>query len=115
MRAGGYTMWVLAALSLAMIVIAVRFLLKPSPDRLAVLRSLSWVQVFATIGGVATNFTMVCKSAMHEFDVSGAIKPEILIQGTGEALTPAGMGFSLLAFVWLIIALAVRKAHQPAE
>ena len=115
MRAGGYTMWLLAALSLAMIVIAIRFLLKPSPDRLAVLRSLSWVQVFAIVGGVATNFIMVCKSAMLDFEESGVLKPEILIQGTGEALHPAGFGFSLLAFVWLVIALAVRKAHQPAE
>jgi hypothetical protein len=113
MRAGGYTMWVVAALSIAMIVIAVRFLLRPEPSRLAVLRSLTWVQVLVIIGGVATNFISVCKSAMREFEHSGVLRPEILVQGTGEALTPAGMGFSLLAFVWLVIALAVRKAHQP--
>ncbi|HVV86514.1 MAG TPA: hypothetical protein VHE35_25830 [Kofleriaceae bacterium] len=113
MRAGGYTMWVLAALSLAMIVIAIRFLLKPEPARLAVLRSLSWAQVFVTLGGVATNFTMVCKAIVADYDQTHVFNSQMLMQGTGEALTPAGMGFSLLAFVWLVIALAVRKAHEP--
>ena len=36
-----------------------------------------------------------------------------LAQGVGEALTPAAFGFSILGFVWLLIALAVRKAHTP--
>jgi hypothetical protein len=115
MRAGGYVMWILAALAIAMIVIAIRFLLKPGPERLAVLRSLSWAQVFVILGGVATNLTTTCKSVVREFEESGAVKPEILIQGIGESLVPAGMGFTLLAFVWLIIALAVRKAHTPEE
>ena len=114
MRAGGYVMWVLLALSIVMIVIAIRFLLKPTPARLAVLRALSWAHVLTTIGGIATNLIMVCKSAVRDAQESGHLRPEILIQGTAEALTPAGMGFTLLAFVWLIIALAVRKAHEPA-
>lgn len=108
-------MWIIAALSIAMLVVAVRFLLKPTPARLAVLRALSWAQAFAVIGGCATNFIMVCKSAMREFHESGVLRPEILIQGTGEALSPASMGFTILGFVWLMIALAVRKAHQPTE
>lgn len=113
MRAGGYVMWVIAALSIVMLVIAIRFLLKPEPSRLAVLRALTWAFVLTVIGGVVTNFIMVCKSAAGELDRTGALDPRILIQGTGEALTPAGLGFTALAFVWLIIALAVRKAHQP--
>ncbi len=112
-RAGGYTMWVLIALSAVMIVIAVRFLLKPEPARLAVLRALTWVQILVILGGVATNLTSVCKSAGGEFERTGKILPEILVQGVGEALTPAAFGFSILGFVWLLIALAVRKAHAP--
>jgi len=112
-RAGGYTMWVLILLSAVMITLAVRFLLKPTPERLAVLRSLTWVQVLAILGGVATNFTTVCHAAIGELERTGKLDPAILVQGTGEALVPAGFGFSLLAFVWLVIALAVRRAHQP--
>ena len=113
MRAGGYVMWVIAALSIVMLVIAIRFLLKPEPSRLAVLRALTWALVLTIVGGVATNFIMVCKSAVRELERSGVLRPEILVAGTGEALTPAGLGFTALAFVWLIIALAVRRAHQP--
>ena len=113
MHEGGWVMWVILALSIAMIVIAIRFLLDPTPARLAVLRALSRAQVLTTLGGTATNFIMVCKSAIRDFDQSGHIKPELLILGTGEALSPLSMGFTMLAFAWLIIALAVRKAHEP--
>jgi hypothetical protein len=112
-RAGGYVMWALMALSAVMIYIAVRFLLKPNPARLAVLRALSWAHVLMTLGGIATNLTTVCKTVVHEAGDSGAVQPLIVIQGIGESLTPAGFGFSILAFVWLIIALAVRRAHEP--
>jgi uncharacterized membrane protein YhaH (DUF805 family) len=36
----------------------------------------------------------------------------VLIQGLGEAITPIGVGFTILAFVWVLIALGVRKAHD---
>ncbi len=113
LRAGGYTMWILIALSAVMIVIAVQFLRRPSPERLAVLRALSWAQVLVVLGGVATNLTMVCRSVIGEYERTGKVLPEIAFQGFGEAIVPAGFGFSLLAFVWMIIALAVRRAHQP--
>ena len=112
-RSGGYVMWLLMALSAVMIYLAVRFLLKPNPARLAVLRSLSWVQILVTLGGIATNLTTVCKSVRHEYELTGKVEAIIIVQGIGESLTPAGMGFSLLGFVWLIIALAVRRAHEP--
>ncbi len=112
-RAGGYTMWVLIILSAVMITLAIRFLLKPTPERLAVLRSLTWAHILAIVGGVATNLIAVCHSAIEDIDRTGKLDPSILIWGTGEALTPAGFGFSILAFIWLIIALAVRRAHQP--
>jgi hypothetical protein len=114
MREGGYVMWILAALSLALLVLAVRFLLKPEPARLAVLRALSWAQVFTVIGGVSTNLATTCKGTVREAARSGKLEPTWLVQGLGESLAPAGMGFTILAFVWLVIALAVRKAHQPA-
>lgn len=114
MREGGWVMWIIAALSLTMIVVAVRFLLKPEPARLAVLRALSWAQVAAIIGGVSTNLATTCKGTVRELERSGVLKPAWLIQGLGESLAPAGMGFTLLAFVWLMIAFGVRKAHLPA-
>lgn len=115
MREGGWVMWIIAALSLALLVIAVRFLLKPEPARLAVLRALSWAQVFAVVGGVSTNVATTCKTVAREFGRAGVIRVEWLIQGLGESLAPAGMGFTLLAFVWLMIAFGVRKAHLAAS
>ena len=104
-------MWIIAALSLALVVIAVRFLLKPEPSRLAVLRALSWAQAFAVVGGVSTNLATTCKHTVRELERSGVLRPEWLVQGLGESLAPAGMGFTVLAFVWLIVAFGVRKAH----
>ena len=112
-RAGGYVMWLLMALSAIMIYLAVRFLLKPNPARLAVLRSLSWAHILVTLGGIATNMTSVCKAVQHEYEQTGKVEAIIIVQGLGESLTPAGLGFSVLGFVWLLIAVAVRRAHEP--
>lgn len=108
-------MWIIAALSIAMLVVAVRFLLRPEPARLAVLRALSWAQVFTVVGGVSTNLATTCKATVRELERTGVLKPAWLVQGLGESLAPAGMGFTILAFVWLLIAFGVRKAHLPAS
>jgi hypothetical protein len=115
MREGGWVMWIIAALSIALLVIAVRFLLKPDPARLAVLRALSWAQIAAVVGGVSTNVATTCKAVAREHARSGVVRVEWLIQGLGESLAPAGMGFTILAFVWLMIVFGVRKAHLSAS
>lgn len=113
-RAGGYSMWILIALSAVLLVTAILFFRKPTPERLAFLRALSLAQVLATVGGVATNFTTVFYTVAREHGRTGKLEVGWLFHGAGEALTPAGFGFSVLSVIWLIIAVGVRRAHDPS-
>jgi hypothetical protein len=64
------------------------------------------------LGGVATNFTAVFYNVVRRPE-GQPFELDHLLYGFGEALTPAGMGFSLLGLVWLLIAIGVRRAHDP--
>lgn len=113
LRAGGYTTWVIVVLGLILLIAAVRFLIAASPRRLAFLRAMSVAYVLMVIGGVATNFTTVFYNVVRGHPDGEPIDLDALLYGFGEALTPIGMGFSILGLVWLLIAIGVRRAHDP--
>lgn len=113
LRAGGYTTWIVIVIGLILLVAAVRFLLAASPRRLAFLRALSVAYVLLILGGVATNFTTVFWNVVRSRPENGPLDVDALLYGFGEALTPAGMGFSILGLIWLLIAIGVRRAHDP--
>jgi len=113
LRAGGFTTWVVLVLGLVLLIAAVRFLVAASPRRLAFLRAMSLAYVAFIIGGVATNFTAVSFAIARAAPEDKPLDLPSLLYGFGEALTPAGIGFSLLGLVWLLIAIGVRRAHDP--
>jgi hypothetical protein len=112
-RAGGYSTWVIMILGLVLLIAAVRFLITASPRRLAFLRAMSISYVLIILGGVATNFTAVFYGVVRSHPDGTPIDLDALLYGFGEALTPAGMGLSLLGLIWLLIAIGVRRAHDP--
>lgn len=114
LRAGGYTTWVLIVLGVVLFISAIQFLRAASPRRLAFLRALSVAYVLITFGGVATNLTMVFYNVVRSRPEGKPIDTDALLWGLGEAITPIGMGLSILGLVWLMIAIGVRKAH-PEE
>ena len=113
LRAGGYITWVIIVLGLVLLIAAVRFLIAASPRRLAFLRAMSVAYVLMVIGGVATNFTTCFYNVVRGHPDGTPIDTDMLLWGCGEALTPVGMGFSILGLVWLLIAIGVRRAHDP--
>lgn len=113
LQAGGYTTWVLIILGVIMLIAAVRFLLAASPRRLAFLRAISVAYVLITLGGTATNFSSVFYTVVKARPEGKPLDLDMLLWGFGEALTPVGMGFSILGLVWLLIAIGVRRAHDP--
>lgn len=109
--AGGYTTWLLLLLGAVLLVAAIRFLRGPTPRRLAFLRALSVAYVLFTLGGVATNVTVVLWGVTRNRPPGQGLELDALIQGLGEAITPIGVGFTILAMIWVLIAIGVRKAH----
>lgn len=110
--AGGYTTWILLLLGVVLVVAAVRFLRGATPRRLAFLRALSVAYVLFTLGGVATNVTVVLWAVTRNREPGKPFDLDVLVQGLGEAITPIGVGFTILACVWVMIAIGVRKAHD---
>lgn len=103
-RAGGFSMWTVLAFGIAAIGVAIGFARQPEPRRLALVRALTWVEVFAMLAGVTTNAMVVLYAAAREPDPTFA-----LLQGLAEAVTPLVLGASLLMIAWLAVAIGVRR------
>jgi len=105
-------MFIVLGFSAVRLAAAGRVFLQATPERLALVRSMTLAQVFSIVCGVATNLTAVCWHVVPED--GKPIDFHAMVWGVGEALTPAGLGFPLLAATWLLVAIGVRRAHDPA-
>ena len=115
--AGGWPMIVVLLFGALTLVGAGAFFHKPEERHIGMIRGLSVATVFSVLCGVcadlATVFTKV--PSTPEWAQSPDL-PLIVMQGLGESLTPAILGFSLLSLAWLVTAVGVRRlgALEPA-
>jgi hypothetical protein len=112
-RAGGYPIWIVIALSLPMLYLAVRFAISVDARRLAMLRALTWAQIFAVTSGVTSNILAVMWGIGRDEDNLKEPLPPLFV-GLGEALTPAVLGLSMLTVVWILIAFGLRRTSASA-
>ena len=110
-RAGGYPIWIVIALALPALYLAVRFAISLDARRLAMLRALSWAQVFAVTSGVASNFIATLWGVGRNPEWHDEPLVPLLI-GFGESLTPAVLGLSVLTVVWILISFGLRRAPK---
>jgi hypothetical protein len=108
-RAGGYPIWIVMILSLPMLYLGVRFAISLDARRLAMLRALTWAQLFAVGSGLASNVLAVMWGiGRSEEMLKDPLQP--LFIGLGEALTPAVLGLSVLTVVWILITFGLRRS-----
>ena len=101
MRAGGLPIWIVLLFGLSALAVGVLFAVRPDERKAAVLRALSNATLFAVLSGMAACVAAVMIKVPR--NPAWANSPErtlIIMTGLGEALTPAILGFSLLALVW---------------
>ena len=103
-RAGGFSMWIVLAFGAAALIASFGLLRDPDARRLAVVRAITWAEVFAIASGVLSNLIAVFSHVAKHDDA-----PLALYQGLAEALTPGVLGATLLSVAWLIVAVAVRR------
>ena len=111
LRAGGVPTWIVIALSVPMLYLGVRFAIAADARRLAILRALSWAQLAAVGGGVASNIVAVMWYLGRGLEPGESPLPGLFI-GLGEALTPAVLGLVLLSVVWMLVAFGLRRAPR---
>jgi hypothetical protein len=105
----GFPMWIVTALAVACLVTAGRFAVRGEPRHLAVVRALTWALVFSVLSGVVSNFLAVMwKVPRHPDWSKEPLFP--VMQGLGEAVVPAILGFTALSVAWILVAVGVRRA-----
>ena len=110
--AGGWGIWfviLFAALALAS---SIGFVVRPVARKVPVVRALSVAMIFSILASVTNNFLTVM------WVVAGDPPPDlhlVVMQGLGEAVTPAILGFTVLAVVWLLVAVGTRRLHDRDE
>jgi hypothetical protein len=111
-RAGGFNMVVLAALGIPTWLVAARFARNATPQRLSILRALTWAIVFASVVGVAAG---LASTAHFVVTVPEAQKDPLpyLLQGFAETMTNAILGGGIVVITWILIAVGVRRMPDP--
>jgi hypothetical protein len=110
-RAGGYPIWIVIALSIPLLYLAVRFAISIDARRLAMLRALTWAQLFAVTSGVTSNVLAVMWNiGRNEEHLKDPLPP--LFIGLGEAVTPAVLGLSILTVTWILITFGLRRSPK---
>lgn len=107
---GGTAMWFVLLLSVLTLVSALRFAQRPAEYRQRTVASFTWATSFAILSGVALNLAAVGVKApeIAARSVDRALST-IVLGGIAESVAPAILGFTLLAFAWLLIAVGQRR------
>ena len=93
------------ALAMGAFGLAVSQVLRPTEQKLALMRPMSLACIFATISGVLGGWIAVLSSIAATPD--GHLPVPILYQGIGESLIVGFVSFGFLAAAWLLVAVAV--------
>jgi hypothetical protein len=112
MRYGGFNMWLLLAIGVPMLITAGRFAKNADPQRLSLIRALTWALVFSTVAGVASGFAVTALHVVRDDQLyKEPLRP--LLQGFAESLTNVILGAVLGCVGWILVAVGVRR--MPRE
>lgn len=107
-REGGFAMFVLAAMGIAILITSAAFAWKATPHRLSVIRALTIAIAFGAIIGMASGFAATAKYIVnHEQALADPLAPAL--QGFAESLTNIVFGGGLISISWILVAFGVRR------
>ena len=116
MHDGGWGMWFVLAFGLVTLAAAAGFARSPTSARLAAVRSLSLATWFAVLSTVSIDLAKVATSVANIPQLRDDPRPYlILLQGISESLAPATLGFALLSFAWIMVAIGQRREANDAR
>jgi hypothetical protein len=105
--AGGFPMIFVLVFGLVAVAAAGRFAWKPEIGRLGHIAALCVSLGFASLAGVCTDLIAVSRH-VPEMDLEDGQLGLVMLVGLGESLSPAVLGFSLIAIVALVSAVGLR-------
>jgi hypothetical protein len=111
-RAGGFNMWVLAVLGIAILVFAAKFARNADAQRLSLIRALTWALVFSSINGFVAGLAVTAK---HVIEWEPADPLPYLLGGFSESCANLLLGGGLLSITWTLVAVGVRRMPRDPE
>jgi hypothetical protein len=116
MHEGGWGMWFVLAFGLVTLAAAGSFARSPASPRLAAVRSFNLATWFAVLSTVSIDLAKVANSVANIPKLRDDPRmPLILLQGISESLAPATLGFALLSFAWILVAIGQRRQANDAR
>jgi hypothetical protein len=107
-REGGFPMFVILGLGLTALGLSMRAAMRPSAARLELVRGLARATLYSTLVGIFADFAAVFhnlpKWESPTFDLA-----HVIVAGSGEAMSPAIMGFTMLSLVSIFAGLCARR------
>jgi len=113
LSSGGFTMLVLIALGIAILIPAVKFARTADPQRLSLIRALTQAIVFCTVVGVAAGLAATSHFVVTSPDAAKEPLP-FLLQGLAETLANVILGGGVLVLAWILVAFGVRRMPTHA-
>ena len=86
--------------------LAVLYAIRPTEQRLALMRPVSLAAIFAGLCGMLSGFITILRGIGA---TSSAIPFRVVAIGVAEALVPLFVTFGLLMVAWLCVALGLRR------
>ena len=106
--------WFLAIVGLATLAASIRFAFRPEERTLAVIRPLAAATLCSALAafslGMANGLTFLTRSLERAGDAAASAQVwRTFIGALAESPAPLVLGFALLAAVWLLVAVGLRR------
>ena len=107
-KEGGWWMWFILVFGTIALFTSFWFMMKPNERHLGFIKWMSRAVLFSIGAGVSMAFSIVLHVCAHE-DMTAEMRTRIMIEGFGESLAPAVMGFAFLALIAVVTAVGQRR------
>jgi hypothetical protein len=113
MRIGGFNMWFLTVIGAVMLVTAIKFARSADPQRLSILRALTFAIIVAGFTGF---FSGLIKVFLATGDGPGAFVDRLppMVAGIGESCANLVLAGAFAVVTWILVAVGVRRMPGDA-
>ena len=107
-RIGGFNMWFLLVIGAVMVITAIKFAVRADPQRLAILRALTFAILACAITGFCTG---LLRSLLTGGEAPGPADERWMMMaiGLGESCANLVLGGMFAVITWILIAVGVRR------
>jgi hypothetical protein len=112
-KAGGFNMWILAGLGIALVWNAIRFARNADARRLSVIRALTWALLFSMLAGF---FSALGTTAVKAVTVRGDTPlEEWLLLGFAESTSNITLGSGIGFITWILVSVGLRRMPGDSD